>query len=261
MKTFARLPAASAFLCLVLGWGTGIVALGAAEDGDERQPADAAATDAPSASGQQTGRYRFGNPPDGRRDVFYDLVEVLQAELTLVRAAEEMEEGRLVAEAPEIPVDPGLNAIEQAEQEARNLVSRIQTYFNEEQWEQVLREIDRKIDDVERNASRYREQSKLLPVLLQRIRNYRVQAEEKKIYEEARAQFLALDLTVDGIIWAADQESLVIVGGQPKALGVDERVKSCVITNIDVNRVDFMFPYRQRKFHFQRYIGSDGEDN
>ncbi len=260
MKTFARIPAATAFLYLVLAWCGASCALAAAE-GEQgsavKDDADAAA----ARRAEQATRYRFANPPDDRRDVFYDLVEVLQAELTLARAAEEQEEGGPVAETPEIPVDPGLNAIEQAEQEARNLVSRIQTYFNEEQWEQVLREIDRKIDEVERNASRYREQSKLLPVLLQRIRNYRVQAEEKKIYEEARAQFLALELDVDGIIWAADQESLVIIHGQPKALGVDERVKSCVITNIDVNRVDFMFPYRQRKFHFQRYIGSDGEDN
>ena len=89
------------------------------------------------------------------------------------------------------------------------------------------------------------------------IINYRHQAEEKKIYEEAREQFMALGLSVQGIIWSADQASLAIIDGEASARAVNDRVKDCVIVNIDTNRVDFMFPYRRRKFHFQRYIDDE----
>ena len=81
---------------------------------------------------------------------------------------------------------------------------------------------------------------------------------EAKTFEEAQAKFDALDLKIEGILWSPEG-SLAVINGEPRARAVNERVKDCVIINIDTNRVDFLFHYNRRRFEFQRYVGEDAK--
>ena len=88
------------------------------------------------------------------------------------------------------------------------------------------------------------------------MKRYRAQAEEAKIFEEAQEKFDALGLRVEGILWSP-VGSLAVINGEPRARAINERVKDCVIINIDTNRVDFLFHYNRRRFEFQRYVGEE----
>ena len=79
-----------------------------------------------------------------------------------------------------------------------------------------------------------------------------VQAEEKKICEDAKAQFESLDLRVEGIMWSGDANSLALLAGYDRPFPVNGRdsQQDWVIVNIDNSRVDFLYVYETRKFHF-----------
>lgn len=91
------------------------------------------------------------------------------------------------------------------------------------------------------------------------VRNAKVQAEEKYRYEVAKAEFDALKIRVEGIIWSAEGDSLAIINNEPHALGLNDKVRNeaAVVVSIDQNRVDFMVVKDTNTFHFQRYIGDD----
>ena len=58
-------------------------------------------------------------------------------------------------------------------------------------------------------------------------------------------------------MWAQSGSRLVILAGEAKALGINERVKDCVIINIDSDRVDFRFHFKRKRFEFPRYVGEE----
>ena len=222
--------------------------------------APAAATKpGPTATDPNAQRPRppFNRPPreDQRRDVFYDLTKMIAARQRIEQLMKAPKPGTTTTEPGKQGPKPE-NELQAAEQNAKQVLAQIKDSFNERQWDQVLRYIDRNYEEIRLAQERFPD-SKVLNSSLTLIKNYRLQAAEKKLYEEARAQFLALGLRVDGIIWSADQPSLAVIRGEPKAVAINDRVKDCVVVGIDTNRVDFMFPFRRRKFHFQRYIGDD----
>ena len=88
-----------------------------------------------------------------------------------------------------------------------------------------------------------------------RIRTYRDQADEALIRNEAQSAFDGLNLTISGILWSQDGSRLVLLAGETKALAVNDRIKDCVIVNIDTDRVDFRFHHKRKRFEFPRYVG------
>ena len=92
-----------------------------------------------------------------------------------------------------------------------------------------------------------------------RIATARDQADDALTRDEAQAQFDGLALKIEGILWAESGTRLAIITGEARALGVNERVKDCVIINIDTDRVDFRFHYKRKRFEFPRYVGEDSK--
>jgi hypothetical protein len=121
-------------------------------------------------------------------------------------------------------------------------------------WEEAMK----RCDGVIRGLQKY-EENEAVRKEIERVKGFRTQAEEAKIREEAQAKFDALDLRIEGILWSPEQ-SLAVISGEPRARGINERVKDCVIINIDTNRVDFLFHYNRRRFEFQRYVGEQSKD-
>lgn len=261
---------------LVLGAASPLAALAAAEAGPPaaQQPAGGqdpqgqqqaqAEPEQPAESEIEQAGYNFNPPPlEERRDIFYDLVAVIRAERQLERIREEQRGtgGPVVPDAggtDELPPEDRDDEHKKALHYARSALDEIKSLMLAERWESAISASERRLLDLKRYRDQF-PQDEQLAQAVQLIRGYRVQAEEKKIYEEARAQFESLGLRIEGIIWSAepDQESLAIISGEPVARGVDERVRDTVIVNIDPNRVDFMFPYRRREFHFQLYLESE----
>ena len=215
------------------------------------------AADDPVSETETEAAYRFSSPPRDRRDIFHSVTEIIAVERRIDLLQQE------AAARADIPLDREARPVvptgetdaqSLAERDVDELVLRIRELFNAEQWDNVLRLIDRRVEQVEHHVAAHPD-SRVLEINLTRIRNFRVQAQERKDYEEARQQFLALDIVVEGIIWDADGESMVIIKGEPRALGLNQRLRGCVITGIDTNRVDFRYSYRRRQYHFQRYIG------
>ena len=93
--------------------------------------------------------------------------------------------------------------------------------------------------------------------LVVEITGYRDQAQSALVRDEAQASFDALDLQVEGIMWSESGNRLALIAGEPKALGVADRVKDCVIINIDTDRVDFRYHYKRQRFEFPRYVGEN----
>ena len=131
----------------------------------------------------------------------------------------------------------------------------IRDYFIQERWEQAIAASEVRLEELAKLIARYPE-SEVLVNAQTLVRNYQAQAEEKKIYEEAKAQFEALNLRVEGIMWSGDANSLALLAGYDRPFPVNGRdaQQDWVIVNIDNSRVDFLFVYETRKFHFQRYI-------
>ena len=93
--------------------------------------------------------------------------------------------------------------------------------------------------------------------ILSRIKTYHDQADDALTRDEAQAAFDGLGLKIQGIMWAQSGSRLVILAGEAKALGINERVKDCVIINIDSDRVDFRFHFKRKRFEFPRYVGEE----
>jgi hypothetical protein len=190
-------------------------------------------------------RWSF-DPHHDRVDTFYDL----EAELVLRK----LDEAGTAAEAKGGPVArPSANddQAEQAMEWSRRELARVEAFVFARKWDDAIKVSD----EILKILAKYSE-SPAVATIITKVKGYRSQAEEAKVYEEAQARFDALGLKVEGILWSATG-SLAVIGGEPRARAVNERVKDCVIINIDTNRVDFLYHYNRRRFEFQRYVGED----
>lgn len=187
-------------------------------------------------------------PAAGRSDGFNDIEE----RLTLEVAGEATETAVAASTSGQpMPSSKVDEAIEWGAKEA----DRIEALILVRKWDETIQACENAIKQLEKYQSN-------APVadLIERFKRYKTQAEEAKIYEEAQAKFDALGLKIEGILWSPEG-SLAVIGGEPRALKINDRAKDCVIINIDTNRVDFLFHYNRRRFEFQRYVGEVGTNN
>lgn len=213
----------------------------AAEAAPGKTPAKGKTAEPSVSSVPEEEQWAF-DPPTGRDDIFVDL----EARLMLEKDQEAGQGGGTVPQGRPQPTGEQLEA---AIAWARNQTSRIETLVLARRWDEGIQECDIGLKALEKYAA-----NDVAKEYLQRFKDYRLQIEEAKIYEEAQASFDALGLKVEGILWAPEG-SLAVIGGEPRALKINEKARDCVIINIDTNRVDFLFIHNRRRFEFQRYVG------
>lgn len=201
----------------------------------------AATTSAELLQLDQEEKWQF-EPIIGRVDPFYDREAVLKAELD-IREAQEKE-----AASASTPVNPNTDVLAYAAAEQ----ARIESLVVAKKYEEAIRIADTALKRLEKNADLPEVQAALA-----RIATYRDQADDALTRDEAQAQFDALGLKIEGILWSESGSRLAIIEGESRAVGVNERVKDCVIINIDTDRVDFRFHYKRKRFEFPRYVGED----
>jgi hypothetical protein len=187
-------------------------------------------------------------PKVGRIDAFYDREQVLkvQRELTAKGQAGLGEDN--LTPAAGVGKSDQADAILLAGQEQ----ARIEALMVQRKYEDAKNAAEKATKTLERFAD--------IPEIarvLARIKTYHDQADDALTRNEAQAAFDALGLKIQGIMWAQSGSRLVILSGEPKALGINERVKDCVIINIDSDRVDFRFHFKRKRFEFPRYVGED----
>jgi hypothetical protein len=182
------------------------------------------------------------DPPVNRQDIFYDLEAMLESQLGIEIANQKS--------------DPGLRGpgddLEALREWAKRELTRVEGFIFERKWDDALKATE---VDIKKLQPRSGDDSTIAQIT-EKLKRYRAQAEDAKIYEEAQAKFDALGLRVEGILWSP-AGSLAVISGEPRARAINERVKDCVIINIDTNRVDFLFHYNRRRFEFQRYVGEE----
>jgi hypothetical protein len=219
-----------------------------------RPPAPAAAAAPPAAAATKpTGelgafsqlaeeeKWTF-DPQVTRQDVFYDLELILTQQVG--------NEAQLVKS--DGPTKGAGDAIEALREWAKKELGRVESFVLARKWDDALKATETDIRTLQPRAG----DDATIAQIVEKLKRYRSQAEEAKIYEEAQAKFDALGLRVDGILWSP-AGSLAVIRGEPRARAINERVKDCVIINVDTNRVDFLFHYNRRRFEFQRYVGED----
>ena len=182
------------------------------------------------------------DPPVNRVDIFYDLEAMLEKQF-----GSELVDQRII---------PGVRApgdeINQLREWAKGELSRIEGFIFERKWDDALKTTESGIKKLQPRVG----DDSAIAQITDKMKRYRAQAEEAKIFEEAQEKFDALGLRVEGILWSP-VGSLAVINGEPRARAINERVKDCVIINIDTNRVDFLFHYNRRRFEFQRYVGEE----
>jgi hypothetical protein len=181
-------------------------------------------------------------PPINRLDIFYDLEAMLMSQTVTDQSGQKTTPG----------VKPIGDDIAGLRQWAKDELARVESFIFERKWDDALKATEA---DLKKLQPRVGEDSTIAQIV-EKLKRYRVQAEEAKILEEAQTKFDALGLRVEGILWSP-AGSLAVISGEPRARAINERVKDCVIINIDTNRVDFLFHYNRRRFEFQRYVGED----
>lgn len=197
-------------------------------------------TDGPFSQLAEEEKWTF-DPPVNRPDVFYDLEAMLLSQMG----------SDLVKGGTQTKVGPG-DDIAALREWAKAELARVEGFIFERKWDDALKATE---TDLKKLQPRVGEDSTIAQIT-EKLKRYRAQAEEAKIFEEAQAKFDALGLRVEGILWSPSG-SLAVINGEPRARAINERVKDCVIINIDTNRVDFLFHYNRRRFEFQRYVGED----
>ena len=181
------------------------------------------------------------DPPVNRQDIFYDLESMLEAQFGTV------------TENKNDPTNPRPgDEIDALREWAKRELARVESFIFERKWDDALKSTE---TDLKKLQPRVGDDSTIAQIT-EKLKRYRAQAEEAKIFEEAQAKFDALGLRVEGILWSP-AGSLAVISGEPRARAINERVKDSVIINIDTNRVDFLFHYNRRRFEFQRYVGED----
>jgi hypothetical protein len=184
-------------------------------------------------------------PIVGRSDPFVDREAVLKVELELRKAQEQ--EAQQAAQS----ANPSSDLLAFAKDQQAHIESLVVA----KKYEEAIRIADTTLKMLEKSADQPDIQAAMT-----RISTYRDQADDALTRNEAQAQFDALALKVDGILWSESGSRLVIINGEPRAYGINERVKDCVIINIDTDRVDFRFHYKRKRFEFPRYVGEDSRN-
>jgi hypothetical protein len=229
-----RLPARLILILLAAGFGAQLCA---AEAEAEAKP--------PAASGpgadDDANWVLQANP--NRRDVFYDEIQRLQLETTAGAAGSKSDQNNTSA-PDQSPLDF-----------ARATILECDRMLNERKWAEGEKLCESAIRRLAPNAG-----DKDVAQYLQNIQGYQAQFKEARERDEAEAAFDALHLTVEGILWAETGPRLAILSGEPRALGINDRVKDCVIINIDTDRVDFRFHFKRKRFEFPRYVGEESKN-
>ncbi len=182
--------------------------------------------------------------PTVRADIFVDLEELRKLQAKTEKGAGD------ASQAGHAP-NPGVireKTIDWAKQE----VGRVEGFILARKWEDAIKVCD----NATKVLARFSDDEEVNRVI-ERLKHYQVQADEAKTYEEAQAKFDALGLKVEGILWDPQKGSMAVIGGEGRALRLNDRVKDCVIINIDTNRVDFLFHFNRKRFEFQRFVGED----
>jgi dipeptidyl aminopeptidase/acylaminoacyl peptidase len=181
-------------------------------------------------------------PTANRADPLYDRESVLTVELG-IRESQERESASAT---------PAANPNSDVLAFARDEQARIEVLVAAKKYDEVMRSAETALKRLEKNQDLPEVQ-----VAISRISTFRDQADDAITRNEAQAQFDALGFKVQGVLWSESGSRLVILAGEPRAYGVNERVKDCVIINIDTDRVDFRFHYKRKRFEFPRYVGED----
>lgn len=184
----------------------------------------------------------------GRPDVFIDL----EAMLTAQRQAKAREsEGKRSPLPGGRPTDQpqAANDVDQLVAWAKSEEARVRQLVAARQFEEAMRAADNTLKPLEPYLSRPDVAS-----IIVSVRTYRAQAEEAKIRDDAQKAFEALKIQVLGVLWSQDGQRMTIIDGENRALSVNDRVKDCVVINIDQDRVDFRFVFGRRRFEFPVYV-------
>lgn len=194
-------------------------------------------------------------PPVGRIDPFFDRESVLRIDRAI--KAIQTETPGVTTGKPDYSRDVS-DALAWATQE----VERIESLVGQRHYEDALKSTEAATKRLDRFAA-----EPGVDKVIVRLKVFRDQALEALIRNEAQAAFDALALRIDGILWAENGTRLAIMRGEPRAVGVNDRVKDCTVINIDTDRVDFRFHYRSsrseqsRRFEFPRYVGEDSKSS
>lgn len=192
-------------------------------------------------------------PPVGRVDPFFDRESVLRID----RAIKAIQ-----TDSPGTPIGKPDSSrdVSDALAWANAEMDRIESLVGQRHYEDALKSTEAATKRLDRFAN----EAGVDKVII-RLKVFRDQALEAIIRNEAQAAFDALALRIDGILWAENGTRLAIMRGEPRAVGVNDRVKDCTVINIDTDRVDFRFHYRSsrseqsRRFEFPRYVGEDSK--
>ncbi len=188
-------------------------------------------------------------PQPGREDIFYDQEAVKKAQFDIQAAAKAVPAN--TDPATGIPRNPNSGPeqavpIDWAKSEER----RIAQLLARQQFADVIRSGDLLLKALEKHAAH----AEIAPIITT-ITGYRTQADEALTRQEAQAQFDALAIQVEGIMWVENGKRLAIIAGEPKAVGITDRVKDCVVVNIDTDQVVFRLHIKHRRFEFPAYVG------
>lgn len=193
------------------------------------------------------------HPPVGRSDPFFDRETVLKIDRALRSQA-------MVEIAGPSPASAAGSQRQEILAWATQELQRIEGLVVQRHYEDALKTADSALKRLERFAHEPE-----VDQVVSRLGIFREQALEALIRDEAQAAFEALGLRVDGILWTESGARLAILRGEPRALGVNDRVKDCTVINIDTDRVDFRFHFKSarveksRRFEFPRYVGEDAK--
>ncbi len=228
-------------------------ALVSAEATPSPEAADKAKDAAAQARIPEEEKWQF-EPPVNRKDIFEDLEKRYELELKLA-AGKPTETAVGPTNVGKAPSEKG--AVDDAVAWGGKEIETIQNYILASKWDEAMSRCDAAV----KTLSKF-ESHEAVRDLIERIKRFHGQAEEAKAYEEAQAKFDALGLKIEGILWSPEG-SLAVIAGEPRARAINDRVKGCVIINIDTNRVDFLFVHEKnrRRYEFQRYVGEDGKSS
>jgi hypothetical protein len=185
-------------------------------------------------------------PTVGRGDAFVDHDAVLKAEKQLKIAKINDRQSAPVRQGTD---QPQSSDVDQLVVWARSEELRVRSAVAGRRYEEAIKVADSAVKPLEPHLAKPE-----VAAVVVSIRTYRAQAEEAKVRDDAQAAFDALKLRVLGVLWSQDGARMAIVDGETRALVVNDRVKDCVIINIDQDRVDFRFHFGRRRFEFPVYV-------